>query len=156
MSHLNNSSSGSDSLSLNSCFDISRLLRKSVGTKKNQLPLLNVLNVDDKYRDIPSFPSSAEYSSLQISTEDTDKSDKCALFQSLEHNSYISSMHEPKQSQPSTKFEGNNYGKRISYKKNRTKVKDSNIQGVFSNDTLDYVVERVEGLDIAEPQKVTF
>ena len=65
-------------------------------------------------------------------------------------------MHEPKQSQPSTKFEGNNYGKRISYKKNRTKVKDSNIQGVFSNDTLDYVVERVEGLDIAEPQKVTF
>ena len=107
----------------------------------------------DKYREKPSYPSSVEDSSLQISTEDTEKKPECALFQSLEHSSYKSLTYEPK---PSTKFEGNNCGKRISYKKNPTKDKPSEIQAVYSKDTLDYVVEGVKELDIAEPQQVTY
>ena len=111
--------------------------------------------INDKHRENLSYPSSAECSSIQNSTEDSNKSDNFALFRSLENNSDFLSNLESKNIPLSTKNKQQNYNKKASYKKT-SDVNNSKLRPRFSNTTLEYVVEGVQELDISESPKVIY
>ena len=133
-----------------------RLLRQTTGKRQNQPSAFTVFDaINDKHRENLSYPSSAECSSIQNSTEDSNKSDNFALFRSLENNSDFLSNLESKNLPLSTKNKQHNYNKKASYKKT-SDVKVSKLRPRFSNSTLEYVVEGVQELDISESPKVIY
>ena len=146
----------------------SRLLKYSstkprqTSNKDKYVPKLssNVPQIFDRaqndHREAPSFPSSSEaYISTQSSSEETNKSGKVGLFESLLDNAdSISTSVDSTKEFPAPKGREQKYKSKIRYTKS---AKCKNMDGYkkfFSDSTLDSVVEGVEKLDIERPTKV--
>ena len=97
-----------------------------------------------------SYPSSVECSSIQTSTEDTDKSQKFALFQSLEEHTDVVKVIKTSNVKPLT-IKQKTYNKRTSIKKNEANklICESTLEHVVED-----VMEGVKELDIADSTQV--
>ena len=126
------------------------------GTKANKINQSSQFdNICNDHRRAKSFPSySDESNSAQGTTFDTNQSEKWGLFQSLLDDADSSRGVEKSKKIHPSEIKGKKAESKIGYVKKCNSKNSIATKKVFSDSTLNYVVEKVEKLDIERPQKV--